>query len=67
MKQYVTQFLAALLCAALLVCAAPSAFAADEGPVSRAIALQMLYNHAGRPAIETGTESPFSDVKAESP
>lgn len=62
MKKTIETLLALLLSTVLILSALPTALAADNGPVSRAIALQMLYNHAGRPKIETGTQSPFPDA-----
>ena len=57
MKKTVETLLALLLSTVLIFSALPTALAADNGTVSRAIALQMLYNHAGRPKIEAGTQS----------
>lgn len=60
MKKHVGKLFVLLLSAVLFVSVLPSASAADSGPVSRALAVQMLYNHAGKPTVEiTAT---FPDV-----
>lgn len=65
MKKHVKKLVALLLSAMIFASMLPAVSAADNGTVSRSILLQMLYNHAGRPAIEADTASPFPDTAAD--